>query len=155
MMRQFFTNKKAVSPVIATVLMILVTMVGMTLLFGFVTYYSDSYRAGVGSQVMELLTVEDVWTNPPNDPYSSMHPVNFTIYNAGKIDSQITSIYVNGLALTTSTGEFNLKDATVEVGHHITLTLYRGSQNAWASGTYIFTIGTKTGSTFDVTYTIT
>jgi flagellin-like protein len=55
-MRRIFKNKKAVSPVIATVLMILVTMAGMTILFAFVASYSDSYRAGVGGSVLESLT---------------------------------------------------------------------------------------------------
>ena len=48
-MRKRYHNKKAVSPVIATVLMMLVTMVGMTFLFAFVTSYTDNYKAGIGS----------------------------------------------------------------------------------------------------------
>ena len=63
-MKRLFKNKKAVSPVIATVLMIMVTMAGMTILFGFVTSYSQIYKEGAGSQVLELLTVEDIWINP-------------------------------------------------------------------------------------------
>ena len=63
-MKKLFRNRKAVSPVIATVLMILVTMAGMTILFGFVISYSDSYKAGIGSSVMESLTVEDIWLSP-------------------------------------------------------------------------------------------
>ena len=65
-MKRLFRNKKAVSPVIATVLMILVTMAGMTILFGFVISYSDTYKAGVGSSVMESLTIEDIWLSPNN-----------------------------------------------------------------------------------------
>jgi len=151
-MKRLFESKKGVSPVIATVLMILVTMVGMTLLFGFVTYYSDTYKAGVGSQVLELLTVEDIWIRPPEHPNLSANPVNITVYNAGKIDSQITSVYVNGLALTGSPSgsDFNLEGKTVEVGKHLTFTVYRNGLG-WPSGEYTFTIGTKTGSTFDVT----
>ena len=64
---KLFKNKKAVSPVIATVLMIMVTMAGMAILFGFVISYSDGYKAGVGSSVMESLTIEDIWISP-NSP---------------------------------------------------------------------------------------
>ena len=64
-MRKTSNNRRAVSPVIATVLMILVTMVGMTILFAFVASYSDNYKAGVGSSVMESLTVEDIWLQSP------------------------------------------------------------------------------------------
>jgi hypothetical protein len=128
-------------------------MVGMTLLFGFVTYYADTYHKGIGGQVRELLVVEDIWINPPGAPDPSAYPVNITIYNAGKIESQITSVYVNGTALTENaiSSNFNLNDQTVDVGEHIELLLYR--HHSWPSGhVYIFTIGTKSGSTFDVTY---
>jgi flagellin-like protein len=152
-MRKNFACKKAVSPVIATVLMILVTMVGMTLLFAFVTSYSETYKEGVGSQVLELLTVEDIWVRPVDHPNLSANPVNITVYNAGKIDSHITSVYVNGLALTgtPSGSDFNLNVPTVEVGKHLTFTVYRNTLG-WPSGDYIFTIGTQTGSTFEVPY---
>ncbi len=101
-MKKLFRNKKAVSPVIATVLMIMVTMAGMAILFGFVISYSDAYKAGVGSSVMESLTIEDIWLSPnsPNGLYNSQ--VQISVYNVGKVDSTITSIYVNGLKLTES-----------------------------------------------------
>jgi flagellin-like protein len=144
-MKRLFKNKKAVSPVIATVLMILVTMMGMTILFGFVTSYSQTYKEGAGSQVLELLTVEDIWI-------TSSNTVQITIYNAGKIDSQITSVYVNGLALTDVDGKINLNVETVDVGDHLEITLYtKQGISLSPSQTYTFTIGTKTGSTFETT----
>ena len=48
--------------------MIMVTMAGMAILFGFVISYSDAYKKGVGSSVMESLTIEDVWIGPPSPP---------------------------------------------------------------------------------------
>ena len=65
-MKKLFKNRKAVSPVIATVLMILITMAGMAILFGFVISYSDSYKSGIGGSVMESITVEDIWLRPSN-----------------------------------------------------------------------------------------
>jgi flagellin-like protein len=151
-MRKLFSNKRAVSPVIATVLMILVTMVGMTILFAFVTSYSQFYKEGVGSQVLELITVEDVWIKA-----DSYHSVQITVYNAGKIDSQITSVYVNGLALAKDSvvgSDFNLAGLTAEVGKHLTFTVYGSAQIPLNPiQTYTFTIGTKTGSTFEATNT--
>jgi flagellin-like protein len=146
-MRKLFDSKKAVSPVIATVLMIMVTMAGMTLLFGFVTSYSQIYKEGVGSQVLELLTVEDVCIKSA----SAHNPVQITVYNAGKIDSQITSVYVNGLALTKTSGgsDFNLDGLKVEVGGHLTFTVYSKDLTLNPSQTYTFKIGTKSGSTFE------
>ena len=150
-MKRLLRNKKAVSPVIATVLMILVTMAGMTILFGFVISYSDNYKAGIGGSVMESLTVEDIWLSPGSGRYNTA--VNLTIYNVGKVDSTITSVYANGTKLTDTAGgpNFNLKD-DVAMGEHKTITLYWG--NTWQSGqTYILRIATQRGSTFDVPYT--
>jgi flagellin-like protein len=154
-MKRLFRNKKAVSPVIATVLMIMVTMAGMTILFGFVISYSDSYKAGIGSSVMESLTVDDIWLSPGSPTYNS--EVQISVYNAGKVDSTITSMYVNGLKLTDSNqinGNFNLK-ISVPIGSHPSepvILYWYGYQ--WHSGqTYIFKIATKSGSTFDISYT--
>jgi flagellin-like protein len=144
-MKKLFRNKKAVSPVIATVLMIMVTMAGMTILFGFVISYSDAYKAGIGSSVKELLIVEDIWIKP-----SSIGLVQLSIYNAGEVDSEIKSVYVNGLGTTNSPGGvFNLAEK-VPVGEHISFNVY-WNNNMNPSSLYTFTIATKMGSTFDVT----
>ncbi len=47
--------------------------------------------------------------------------VQLSIYNVGKVDSTITSAYVNGVALSGS-GKLNLKDPIV-IGQHLTITL--------------------------------
>jgi flagellin-like protein len=151
-MRKLFKNKRAVSPVIATVLMILVTMAGMTILFGFVTSYADNYKEGIGSSVMESLTVEDIWLSP-NFASNPAHTIQLTIYNVGKVDSTITSVYANGLKLTaTDRGQdFNLKK-DVAIGQHTTLILYW--EGTWQSQvSYTFRVATQKGSTFDVTIT--
>jgi flagellin-like protein len=154
-MKRLLRNKKAVSPVIATVLMILVTMAGMTILFGFVISYSDAYKAGVGSSVMESLTVDDIWLSPSSLTYDSK--VQISVYNAGKVDSVITSVYVNGLKLTEtdqSNGNFNLKISVPVGGRPSTPILLYWAGHQWQSGqTYIFRIATQSGSVFDVPYT--
>jgi flagellin-like protein len=163
-MKKLFSNKKAVSPVIATVLMIMVTMAGMAILFGFVISYSDSYKAGIGSSVMESLTIDDIWLSPNSLTYNS--EVQISVYNAGKVDSTITSIYINGLKLTDSdqsNGNFNLKisvpavywDGNKWLGGHPKeyITLYWPG-HVWQAGTtYTFTVATLRGSTFEVMYT--
>lgn len=132
--------------------MILVTMAGMTILFGFVISYSDAYKAGIGGSVMEVLTVEDIWLSPSNDTVNPAHAIQISVYNVGKVDSTITSVYVNGLKLTVTDGghDFNLKD-DVAVGQHKTINLYW--ENTWGNGPYTFRIATQRGSTFDVQYT--
>ena len=41
--------------------MIVVVMVGMTILFAYVAVYAQNYQAGVGSSILESMTIEDVW----------------------------------------------------------------------------------------------
>lgn len=150
-MKRLLHNKKAVSPVIATVLMIMVTMVGMTILFAFVASYSDNYKAGIGSSVMESLVIEDIWLSPGATNYGSS--VEISVYNAGKIDSTITSMYANGLKLTKG-GNFNLNEA-VPVGEHRIISLdFDNGQSRWYSGReYEFQVSTLRGSDFKITYT--
>ena|SRR5665647_676231 len=147
-MKNLFRNRRAVSPVIATVLMIMVTMAGMAILFGFVISYSDSYKAGIGSSVMESLTIEDIWISPPSiDP---SHTVQLSVYNVGKVDSTITSAYVNGLGLTKN-DKLKLTESII-VGQHLTITL-NWNQPFGHGQQYTFRISTLSGSNFDLMYT--
>jgi FlaG/FlaF family flagellin (archaellin) len=150
-MRKLTNHKKAVSPVIASVLMILVTMVGMTILFAFVSSYSENYKAGIGSSVMESLSVEDIWLlNSTSVTYNNTAIIS--VYNVGKVDSIIKSIYVNGLALSVSYGSNNFhRDTALEIGNRVSIRGY-WAQN-WVSGQiYTFKISTQSGSTFNVDY---
>jgi flagellin-like protein len=147
-MNRLVKNKKAVSPVIATVLMIMVTMAGMAILFGFVISYSDAYKAGVGSSVMESLTIEDIWLSPHSPTYNS--EAQITVYNVGKVDSAITSMYANGLKLTEN-GTLNL-NKPIAVGQHLNITL--DWSQVWVHGQeYTFRVSTLSGSNFDLKYT--
>ena len=65
-MRKLYRNKKGLSTVISTILMIVVVMVGMTILFTYVAVYAQNYQTGVGSSILESMTVEDVWIQNSN-----------------------------------------------------------------------------------------
>ncbi len=138
---------------IATVLMILVTMIGMTLLFAFVTAYSDAYKAGVGGSVREVLTVEDIWINPTGTTNGPI-PVQISVYNSGKVDSEITSVYLNGLSLKLTSSpvsnDFNL-DIKIPVGEHKSFTIFWNMGANSIGSTPTFTIATKMGSSFEAT----
>ena len=73
-MRKLYRNKNGISPVISTILMILVVMVGMSMVFAYVTVYASSYQAGVGSSILESMTIEDVWIQNSNT-------VQISVYN--------------------------------------------------------------------------
>jgi flagellin-like protein len=160
-MKRLFKNKKAVSPVIATVLMILVTMAGMTILFAFVSSYSVSYKEGIGGSVLESLTIEDVWV--------SGSTVQVSVYNVATkanlgtdVDFKVAAIYVDDVALINNRGNLdpnspdynpnkgtiNFNEQLVSAGTHMTFTCY--SSNPFGSGTHEhdITIATLRGSNF-------
>jgi flagellin-like protein len=87
-MMRLLRNRKAVSPVISTVLMILVVMVGMSLLFAFFVSYARDFQTGSGSAVLESMTIEDVWFKGSNE-------AQIWVYNVGKVNFTIASVYVN------------------------------------------------------------
>ena len=95
-MRKPLNNNKGLSTVVATVLMILVVMIGMTILFAFVNVYASNFQAGSGSAVLESMTIEDVWfQNPTQNPPNSI-PVQLWIYNVGQTEFKIPTVYVDG-----------------------------------------------------------
>jgi flagellin-like protein len=152
-MKRLFKNKKAVSPVIATVLMILVTMAGMTILFGFVISYSDSYKAGIGSSIKESLIIEDVWFRGSG----SSSTVELWIYNVGKLPVNVKAIYVNGLNLdvtsfdgNTVTNALNINGERPLNGH---VRVIAGCPwESYGSSPIVFKIATERGSTFEQSY---
>jgi flagellin-like protein len=150
-MRNLHRNNKGVSPVIATVLMILITMIGMTILFAFVAAYADNYQKGLGGSVLESLVFEDIWLNPNGNTYAN-GKIQISVYNAGKVDSVVTAVYVNGLKLTDGSNNFNF-NLVIKQGENRLLQLTHWSGNGpsiWVSGEYYeFRIATKMGSTFD------
>jgi flagellin-like protein len=84
-MRKLFRSRRAVSPVVSAVLMILVVMVGMSLLFAFFVNYTRDFQTGSGSAVLESMVIEDVWFTSPTQVW---------VYNVGKVSFTITSVYV-------------------------------------------------------------
>lgn len=138
--------------------MILVVMVGMSLVFAYVTVYSSSYQAGVGSSVLESMTIEDVWIQNSNTVQISVYNTA-TQANLGTnsgIDITVATIYVNGVALTTSQGgnsiEFNkvIRSDTADA-HQSIVGYWSGT---FQSGiTYNFKVVSARGSNFDLQYT--
>jgi flagellin-like protein len=139
-MRKHANNKRGISNIVSTLLMILVVMVGMGLLFAYLTTYVANYQVGSGSSVFESMTVEDVWFKNPTQ-------VEIWVYNVGKVDFTITNIYVNGTLRFTA--DPNSAPSVVQVGNHtdIQITLSWSNENS-----YSFKIVTSRGSAFSETY---
>jgi len=160
-MRKHNFNKKGLSTVVSTLLMIIVVMVGMTLVFSYVTFYAQNYQAGTGSSILESLTIENIWINPPGNPINS---VNITIYNTGTqanylgtgsgVVITLDQIYVNGSLplVNPSTGTIDFNNIQVSPGSHVTV---EGQYSADFEhvNTYDFKIVTSRGSDFGAQYT--
>jgi FlaG/FlaF family flagellin (archaellin) len=159
-MLNLIRNKRAVSTVIATILMIMVVMVGMGVAFASVVVYSESYQDGVGSAVLEFLTIENVWQDTSG--------IHIWVYNAGTernlgtdVDIQVTTIYVDDLNLTNNRADANgnptiyfncFSDEIVKAGMHLEFTghLHSPLANGWHQVTVVTTRGSNFKASFEV-----
>jgi FlaG/FlaF family flagellin (archaellin) len=151
-MRKLRRNKKGLSTVISTLLMILVVMVGMSIVFGFIANYSKAYQVGSGSSVLESMTIEDVWFK--NATSSS---VELWAYNIGKVSFTINSLYVNNtLATFTVNGRTDTQNVQIAVGGHADIIMKAPVPTfppGWIpNNSYHFKIVTGRGSALEGTY---
>ncbi|UCH02442.1 MAG: hypothetical protein JSV20_01225 [Candidatus Bathyarchaeota archaeon] len=137
-MNQLLKNKRALSPVIAAVVMILVTTIGMSILFAFFVNYTRDYQLGSGSSVLESFVIEDVWIK---DSYT----VEIWVYNVGEVDFTITNVYVNDFAVTENF------QVTVAIGSHENFTV-TPSLGLTLGNNYLFKIVTARGSAVEGRY---
>jgi FlaG/FlaF family flagellin (archaellin) len=150
-MKKLYRNRKGLSTVIATILMIMVVMVGMSVAFSYVIFYADSYKAGIGSSVLESLTIEDVWITGPQT-------VQLTVYNTGTqanlgtdVSLTVATIYVNGTALTNPSSNTIAFNQLVGTGDHVAIPgQLPGSETFQSGNIYDFKIVTIRGSNFEV-----
>jgi hypothetical protein len=128
--------------------MILVVMIGMTIAFSYVVFYSNNYKAGAGSSVLESLTIEDVW--------NQNNIVHVTVYNSATkenlgydVNVQVTSIYIDGKALVTDQNNpGSYVSGPVNAGEHLTFT---GLSTEALSGSHQLSVATSRGSNFKTT----
>ncbi len=133
MNRKIIRNTKGVSTVISTILMIMVVMVGMSLLFGALIVYSDSFQKGSGSAVLESITVEDVYFKS-----SSTNYVELTLFNTGKVDLKVTNVYIDGQMAT-----LDPTSLSIAQGEHEVLKVTPAGQSFSPGSDYSFKIVTQ------------
>ena len=165
-MRKHNFNKKGLSTVVSTLLMIIVVMVGMTLVFSYVTFYSQNYQSGTGSAILESLTIENIWIEPPNNTLPNS--VNITVYNTGTpanylgtgsgVTITLDQIYVNGSlvldnAKSPLAGTTDFSNIKINPGSQVTVEGQYIGPAGFVPGTYDFKIVTSRGSDFGAQYT--
>ena len=139
-MKRMLRNRKGVSPVIAAVLMIVVTIIGMSFLFAFSVNYATDYQLGRGGAVLELIVMEDVWIRDST--------VDIWVYNVGKVDLQISNVFVNDYKANITHIDNNLVEldslVQVNVGEHVKFSVE--STSLRDEGNNLFSLFTVRGS---------
>jgi len=115
-MKRMLRSRKGVSPVIASVLMIVVAIIGMSFLFAFAVNYATDYQLGRGSAVLESMVIENVY-------WDGVSTADIWVYNVGKVDLDIANVYVNDrIASITEIDDILVYEQTlveVPVGEHV------------------------------------
>lgn len=143
-MRRFGGNRRAVSPVLGTVILVLLVVLGMSLVFAFFVDYVSDYQRGRGSSVMELVEIEDVYFRR----VGGVDWVEVWLYNYGKIEVEVDSVYVNGLSVN-----FSASDGSVEVVPYEHVKFNVTLSGGWVSdSSYVFRIVTGRSSASEREY---
>ena len=153
-LRRFGRDVRAVSPVLGTIIMVLIVVLGMGLVFAFFVDYVSDYQMGRGSSVMELVEIEDVY-------FYGVDSVNVTLYNYGKIEFEVDAIYVNGLPVknVSFSGISSVElydsdeDGSVEVIPYAHAKFNVTLSGGWSSDmSYVFRFVTERGSVVEREY---
>ena len=140
-MKKLIRTKKAITPVFTTVLLILLVVAGMTIVFAFLVSYVEDYQSGQGAAILENYAIEDVWFKDSNQ-------IEITIFNYGKIELNIKSIFINGLTIGFSVE--NHDNFELPAGQH--RTAITNPTTFTPNTPYQFKIVTQRGSTFESTF---
>jgi len=133
-------HRRAVSPVLSTILLILIVVLGMSVAFAFFVSYVKDYQTGRGSSVLELVEIEDVWFKE----IGANKTVEIWLYNYGKAAVNITAFYLDSLQ-----ANFSPNPVQIAVGKHESMSFVF----SWIPGErYAFKLATERGSVFEREY---
>jgi flagellin-like protein len=153
----FGGDRRAVSPVLSTVILVLLVVLGMSLVFAFFVDYVGDYQTGRGSSVMELVEIEDVYFRR----VGGVDWVEVWLYNYGEIEFEVDSVYVNGVSVenfsflnVSSVPLYDSdEDGSVEVIPYAHAKFNVTLSGGWVSpGKYVFRFVTERGSAVEREY---
>jgi flagellin-like protein len=136
-LKKLSKNRKAVSPVLSTIMMIMIVVVGMSVAFGYFVNLVKDYQTGSGGSVMELVSIEDVWFMPDHST------IQIWLYNYGKVAMTVNALYIDGQQQPS----FRTIDISIN-GHNMS-----SAQFPWNLGTvYHFKFVTARGAAVEGEY---
>ena len=125
-LRRFFHDKRAITPVLSNLLLMVVAVAAMTIATTATYVITTNLRETMG----ERLIAEDLWFNPSGC-------ISIYILNVGKTSIQVSAVYVNHAKYSFAPTPF-----TLEISEHGWLNVSCG----WTSGNiYHVDIVTKRG----------
>jgi flagellin-like protein len=141
-MRNILKSKKGISPILATLLLIVIAVAAVIVTYAWVMTFTGSTTSQAGA----VLTVENVrYYNTSVKDYN----IDITLRNSGTADATVDSVYMgtsaSDLALLEDVTGVDVTTGPVEAGSTYTIKV-TGSDTLWSDGTtYYFNIGTEEG----------
>ncbi len=138
-MRNILKSKKGISPILATLLLIVIAVAAVIVTYAWVMTFTGSTTSQAGA----VLTVENVrYYNTSSSEYN----IDITLRNSGTADATVDSVYMgtsaSDLELLTSS---EATTGPVVAGSTYTIEI-TGDTSLWTDGTtYYFNIGTEEG----------
>lgn len=144
--KNMLKSKKAISPILATLLLIVIAVAAIVVTYAWIMTYMSS----TGQQAGVILSKENVrFYGSPTD--ADKNRTDFTISNTGTSDTEILRIYMGNTSgnLIELTSDTNIGSGlTLNAGSATTITLTwpNDLSDSWVSGeTYYFTIVPSVG----------
>lgn len=97
-LRRFLLDKRAVTPVLSSLLLTVVAVAGMSIATSATYVITTNLRETMSERVL----AEDVWFNP------ATHTIDVYLTNVGKVNIHVAQVYVNHVAQPYA-GPFNLE----------------------------------------------
>ena len=137
MMKNILKSKKGISPILATLLLIVIAVAAVIVTYAWVMTFTTSTTNQAGA----VLSVENVRFYNQS---STVYNIDITLRNSGTADATIDTVYMgessSDLALQSS-----VVTGTIEAGSTYTIEV-TGDTTLWENGTtYYFNIGTEEG----------
>lgn len=89
-MRQLWKNRKAISPVVSALLMLMVVMSAFAIIYPFTQQYVSNYQQTTGLALQEWFVIEDVWfTTQDGEKIIKIH-----VFNAGRVGITLEAVYI-------------------------------------------------------------
>ena len=101
-MRRFVKAKRGISPIVSSLLMLLVVVIAFSTVLGYTNNFISAQRANTLEYIRERLVVEDIWFRLNNT-------ISIYVANVGTVPLQITEVLVNNENVDISPSPLKLK----------------------------------------------